>query len=371
VGLKPILKVRWAAFWGLELGALCRVYRWREPSARTLGGPPRSCGTVRGREFAGGRGFIGSHVVKRFEDEGFEVLVVDTAGEFPLDVAGKRAIEAVKAARPLLVIHTAAQTRVARSLADPLGDSRVNVVGTVAMLEAARQAGAAGFIFISSAAVYGNPTTVPVPESHPHRPLSPYGLSKLSAMRYVQYYRQAGLLPTASLTPANVYGPGQQSGSDGAVVPVFMQAAVGGKPIRIEGDGTQTRDFVYVEDLVESVWLTWRWLCADRGSLQEVAAARATVCNGVGAVTPATHAPATFNVGTGVETSVAELARVVEEVTGRRLAREHHPPRPGDITRSCLDPTLARRVLGWTPRTDLQAGLAQTFEWWIESQQSS
>jgi len=319
----------------------------------------------------GGRGFVGSHIVKRFEDEGFEVLVVDTAGEFPLDVAGERAGEAVKAARPLLVIHAAAQTRVARSLADPLGDSRVNVVGTVTMLEAAREAGAAGFIFISSAAVYGDPITVPVPESHPHRPLSPYGLSKLAAMRYVQYYRRAGLLPTATLIPANVYGPGQQSGGDGAVVPVFMEAAVRGKPIRIEGDGAQTRDFLYVEDLVESVWLTWRWLCTHGGSLQEIAAAEDAPCDGTRGVTRATHAPATFNIGTGVETSVAELARVVGEVTGRRLAREHHPSRPGDITRSCLDPTLARRVLGWRPRTDLQAGLAQTFEWWMESQRSS
>jgi len=190
-------------------------------------------------------------------------------------------------------------------------------------------------------------------------------------MRYVQYYRRAGLLPTATLIPANVYGPGQQSGGDGAVVPVFMQAAVRGRPIRIEGDGTQTRDFLYVEDLVEGVWLTWRWLCAGGRGLQEIAAARATACDGVGALTPATHAPAAFNIGTGVETSVAELARVVERVTGRRLAREHHPSRPGDIARSCLDPTLARRILGWAPRTDLQTGLAQTLEWWMESQRSS
>jgi len=244
-------------------------------------------------------------------------------------------------------------------------------MGTLLMLEAARAAGVRGFIFISSAAIYGNPITVPVPESHPHRPLSPYGLSKLAAMRYVQYYRRAGLLPTASLIPANVYGPGQQSGGDGAVVPVFMQAAVRGKPIRIEGDGTQTRDFLYVEDLVESVWLAWRWLCAGGRSLREIAAARAAACDGVGAVTPAARAPAAFNIGTGVETSVVELARVVGAVTGRRLAREHHPPRPGDITRSCLDPTLARRVLGWTPRTDLEVGLARTSKWWVKSQRSS
>jgi UDP-glucose 4-epimerase len=316
----------------------------------------------------GGRGFIGSHIVKRFEDEGFEVLVLDTAGESPLDVTAERAFEAVKAARPLLVIHAAAQTHVARSLADPVGDVRVNVAGTVAMLEAARQAGAVGFIFLSSAAAYGNPITVPVPESHPHEPLSPYGLSKLAAMRYVQYYRRAGLLPTANLIPANIYGPGQQSGGDGAVVPVFMQAAVRGEPIRIEGDGTQTRDFLYVEDLVESVWLAWRWLCADRGSLREVAAAGATACDGTGGPRSVTHTPATFNIGTGVETSVVELARAVERVTGRSVSRESHPPRPGDITRSCLDPTLARRVLGWVPGTDLEVGLTKTHKWWVESQ---
>jgi len=319
----------------------------------------------------GGRGFIGSHIVKRFEDEGFQVLVLDTVGESPLDVTGEGALEAVKGARPVLVIHAAAQTRVSRSLADRLGDARVNVVGTVAMLEAARQAGAAGFIFISSAAAYGNPITVPVPESHPHEPLSPYGLSKLAAMRYVQYYRRAGLLPTVSLIPANVYGPGQQSGGDGAVAPVFMQAAIRGEPIRIEGDGTQTRDFLYVEDLVESVWLAWRWLCADGGGLRKVAAAGATPCDCAGGVTSATHAPATFNIGTGVETSVDELARVVERVTGRSLAREKHPPRPGDITRSCLDASLARRLLGWVPATDLEVGLTKIHKWWVEWQRGS
>jgi len=146
--------------------------------------------------------------------------------------------------------------------------------------------------------------------------------------------------------------PGQQFGGDGAIVPVFMQAAIRGEPIRVEGDGTQTRDFLYVEDLVQSVWLAWRWLSADGGSLREVAAAAATACDCVRGVTSATLTPPTFNIGTSVETSVVELARVVGRVTGRSLSREKHPPRPvisSEATLTRRSPTVVS--VGWLEPT--------------------
>ncbi|HCJ11347.1 MAG TPA: UDP-glucose 4-epimerase, partial [Clostridiales bacterium] len=229
----------------------------------------------------GGRGFIGRHIAARFAGEGAGVLVLDTAPEAPpeepaaevpfgrwqksrpsfslhhletarLDVATAEAEDAVVSFSPDLIVHAAAQTRPPRSVADPFDDSRTNVLGTLRMLEAARTVGVKGFIFISSAAIYGDSSVLPLTEDAPHRPLSPYGVSKLAATNYVSYYGRAGLLPALSLIPANVYGPGQQAGEDGAVVPAFIRAALRGEPVTIEGDGSQTRDFVYVQDVARA-----------------------------------------------------------------------------------------------------------------------
>jgi len=232
-------------------------------------------------------------------------------------------------------------------VADPAADARVNVLGTVKMLEAAREARAGAFLFLSSAAIYGEPVTLPVPESQPPRPLSPYGLSKLAATRYVDYYRDASLLRAATLIPANAYGPRQPSGTDGSPVAAFMRAAVRGELIEVHGDGRQTRDFVYVEDVVEAVWRAILWLTSGEGGWR-----------------PSSDSPARFNVSTGTETSIADLVSGVERVSGRTLRCRPGPARPGDIRRSCLDPSRARLVLGWTPRVALDEGLARTYAWW-------
>jgi len=342
----------------------------------------------------GGHGFIGSHIVSRLLDEGLEVLVLDLRAEPPawlsgrergwrvqtLDITTEEAQRAVIDYRPDLVVHAAGQVRVGQSLVDPIGGAGANVIGTLRMLEAARAAGASGLVFFSSAAVYGEPLELPTPESHPTRPLSPYGVSKLAAMSYVEYYRRAGLLPAATLIPANVYGPGQEAGTEGSVVAAFMEAAVAGSPLHLEGDGRQTRDFVYVGDVVEAVWLTWRHLATAGGVWSEGAAdarreAAATADHGrvlahtspaPGLPAPGLPAPgreATFNVGTGVETSVADLGDLIERVSGRGLGRITHPARAGDISRSSLLPRLAQTTLGWRPRVNLPEGLALTLAW--------
>ena len=361
----------------------------------------------------GGHGFIGSHIVSRLLDEGLEVLVLDLRAEPPawlsgrergwriqaLDITTEEAQRAVIDYRPDLVVHAAGQVRVGQSLVDPIGGAGANVIGTLRMLEAARAAGASGLVFFSSAAVYGEPLELPTPESHPTRPLSPYGVSKLAAMSYVEYYRRAGLLPAATLIPANVYGPGQEAGTEGSVVAAFMEAAVAGSPLHLEGDGRQTRDFIYVGDVVEAVWLTWRHLATAGGVWPEGAAdARREAAGGAwpedaadarreaavtddhgrapdpgspglpapvspAPVSPAPGREATFNVGTGVETSVADLGDLIERVSGRGLGRVTHPARAGDISRSSLLPRLAHTALGWLPRVNLPEGLALTLAW--------
>lgn len=301
----------------------------------------------------GGHGFIGSGLTARLAAEGYRVLVLDLKPDGPpgcgtaghealvLDITSPEAARAIAKFRPHLVVHAAAQTRVAASVADPRADARANVTGTLTMLEAARDARCDGFVFFSSAAIYGDVDALPVKEFQAARPLSPYGVSKLAATRYVEYYRRAGLLPTVTLIPANAYGPGQGAGGDGGVVAAFLQAASRGEELPVEGDGSQTRDFVYVEDIAEGVWRAWGWLRA--GGWER---------------------DATFNLGTGSETSIAELGQKVERIVGRPLGRIWLPPQPGGIKRSCLSPELARVVLGWTPGLPLDEGLRLTLAWW-------
>ncbi len=336
----------------------------------------------------GGLGFIGSAVAARLVGEGYRVLVLDRARPDPGgrtrstypgsansqgsdpgyeilegDVTTAKAVRAVEAFKPSLVVHAAAQTRVPVSVADPLGDAHTNIRGTLQMLEGARLSGSTGFVFFSSAAIYGDAHRLPIPESLAGRPLSPYGLSKLAATRYVQYYRRAGLLPTLTIVPANAYGPGQTAGSDGGVIAKFVEAAARGEPLPVEGDGSQTRDFIYVDDIVEAVWLGWRWLAGEQARREAAAA----VPHGVPFPPPRLvedpAADATFNVSTGRETSIARLAEVLERVAGRRLERAWRPPQPGAIQRSCLSPELARSVLGWAPTVTLEEGLARTLAW--------
>lgn len=310
----------------------------------------------------GGHGFIGSAIVRRLVAAGFYVLVLDRKPGQPsdyealaLDINTPEASRAFGAFRPDLVVHAAGQTRVGPSLADPVGDARANIMGTLGMLEAARASRSRLFIYLSSAAIYGEQAEIPVKETAPTRPTSPYGLSKLAATRYVDYYRRSGRLPAIALVPANVYGPRQDGGADGGVVATFLEAARRGEPLPIVGDGRQTRDLLYVGDVAEAVWLCWRAVRDGDGALREVAASGETA--GFGA--------ATFNLGTGTETSISALAEAVERIVGRSLGRARLPSRPGEIGRSCLCPDRAAAVLGWSAEVTLEDGLRRTYAWWL------
>jgi UDP-glucose 4-epimerase len=288
----------------------------------------------------GGAGFIGSNLVDALLERGDEVTIVDdlSTGRRDNVAAGATLVEASitdpAALAPAfegaeVVFHLGAQIDVRRSVSDPAFDVAVNVGGTVNVLEAARVAGARHVVFASTGgAIYGDADEVPTPETHRAQPAAPYGQSKLSAEGYVRLYEELKGVRATSLRFANVYGPRQDPLGEGGVIAIYCGLAVNGGEATVFGDGKQTRDFVYVGDVVDAL------LQAGDGS-----------------------PGGPYNVGTGIETTVLELA----ERLGLDVRRAD--PRPGEVFRSCLDPRRAAREIGWTARTDLASGLERTLEW--------
>jgi len=285
----------------------------------------------------GGAGFIGTHVVDALRSTA-DVTVLDDGSSGDLDAVpdGVACIEAdvrdqaaVRAAvaEADVVVHLAAVVSVDESVADPPRSHAVTVDGTLHVLEAARDADAR-VVLASSAAVYGDPETVPIAEDHRQDPRSPYGLDKLAADRYARLYHDLYGVETVVLRPFNVYGPGQSAEYAG-VISVFLEQARAGDPITVHGEGTQTRDFVHVEDVVDAVLL-------------------AATTDAVGEA---------FNVGTGASVTINELAALVRDVTGAESEIVHTDPRPGDIERSEAALTKATERLGFRPRVDLRTGL--------------
>jgi UDP-glucose 4-epimerase len=294
----------------------------------------------------GGAGFIGSNLVDTLLDAGHEVAVVDDlstgrrenlAGALDrgavlheADISDPPAMRTLLAAeRPDAVLHLAAQMDVRRSVADPAFDARVNVVGTAALLDAAHKADVRRFVLASTGgAIYGEADTIPTGEDAPLRPEAPYGAAKAAAESYLALYQRLHALSTLSLRLGNVYGPRQDPRGEAGVVALFCDAVRDGRPVTIYGDGTQTRDFIYVADVVDAF----------------VAAL-------------STDASGSLNIGTGTETSVRELASALGAES--RLA----PERPGEILRSCLDPGRAAEVLGWRAQIGMRDGLERTLDW--------
>jgi UDP-glucose 4-epimerase len=312
----------------------------------------------------GAAGFIGSHLVDRLLSEGEEVLGVDdlssgtlanlsdarrsNIGKFRfqrVDVTSTALADLIKRTKPELVYHLAAQVDVRKSVKDPLHDAMVNIIGTLNLLQAASDAGARKVVFTSSGGcIYGEPdeTRLPVTEEQLYSaeamPESPYGVSKKVVIDYLRYFKAVKGLDYTALALANVYGPRQEPASEvgleGQVVAIFCRKMLGGRPATIYGDGTQTRDFVYVDDVVSAF----------------VAAGDA----GGGEL---------INVGSGRELSVRELFDKLAELTGTRYDAVHAAARPGELQRIYVDPSKAGRVLGWAPSVGLDEGLKQTVAW--------
>jgi len=295
----------------------------------------------------GGAGFIGSHVVDAFVRAGHAVTVVDNlatgnpawvnpkATFHRLDLRSARLGDLFEAGRPEVVTHLAAQATVSRSVLDPMFDASVNILGGLNLLDCCRRFGVQRIIYSSSGgAGYGDTEVIPTPEGHPLLPASPYGIAKVAMEHYLAAWGSIYGISGVSLRYANVYGPRQNPVGEAGVVAIFSHRFLTGQTPVINGDGGQTRDYVFVEDVAEA-------------NLQ--ALERPAVTGGV-------------NIGTGVETAVNDLHARLARAAGVTAPAAHGPARPGEQRRSCLDPGLAARALGWRPTVSLDEGLARTFE---------
>ena len=309
----------------------------------------------------GGAGFIGSHVADLFIHEGYDVEIIDdlssgnranlpgNAKFHEVSIASGDAARIVREGAFDAVVHLAAQIDVRKSVADPIFDATTNIVGTLNILEAIRASGRRTRIAFTSTggAIYGDFNTPPNVETFVKDPESPYAISKLSAEYYLAYYGRVHGIEHVALRFGNVYGPRQDPHGEAGVVAIFCSRILEGKPLTIFGDGLQTRDYVYVGDVARAVFL------GVTGKLPQAERVDARA----------------FNVGTGIGTSVVDLARLLQEAAGSNADIVFAPKRPGEQQESFLDASKARALLGWEPNVTLAEGLAKTFAW-SEAQQS-
>jgi|SRR5688500_8390507 len=301
----------------------------------------------------GGAGFIGSHVADLFIEKGYQVEIIDdlSTGQrqnapagatfHELSITSSEASQVVREGAFDVVVHCAAQIDVRKSVADPVFDARTNIIGTLNILEAIRESGKATRIAFTSTggAIYGDFNTPPNIETNPKEPESPYAISKLASEYYLAYYGRLHGIEHVAVRFGNVYGPRQDPHGEAGVVAIFCRRILDGAPLTIFGDGMQTRDYVYVADVARAVYLAATRELPPPGRVD----ARA------------------FNVGTGLGTSVVDLARLLQEAAGSDVEVIFAPRRPGEQLESFLDVTKAKDLLGWEPLVSLPEGLAKAF----------
>jgi len=306
----------------------------------------------------GGAGFIGSHVADLLLEHGYDVSVLDNfasgrrenvpsrARLIERDLTSPDAARVVRDGRFDVVCHLGAQIDVRKSVADPLFDGSVNILGTLNLVEAVRASGhATRFIFSSTGgALYGDFVTPPNVEDYPKDPESPYGIAKLSAELYLAYYARVHRVDTVALRYANVYGPRQDPHGEAGVVAIFCNRILTGQPLTVFGDGSQTRDYVFVKDVARAN------LAA---ATRELPAPGRLDARG-------------FNIGTGIETSVVALANALQKSAGSNVPIHFAPARPGEQQRSAVSIAKAADQLDWRPRVPLDAGLRETFGFFAE-----
>ena len=298
----------------------------------------------------GGAGFIGSHLCDRLLAEGHRVVAVDDLSTgrianlseargygaeftfFNMSIGAEGLLSLFERHRPEIVMHLAAQASVANSVEDPVRDAEVNLMGLLNVLECCGRTGVRKLVFAASGGtLYGEPRRLPVKETASGRPSTPYGISKKAALDYLSFYERFRGIAFTALALANVYGPRQDPSGEAGVIAIFAAKMLAGEAPTIHGDGNQTRDYVFVDDTVHAFALAGK-----RGDGRLV------------------------NVGTGLETSVNGLYRMLAGSTGFTGQPGQGPARPGDLRRSALDPELASSVLGWKPWTHLEDGLSET-----------
>lgn len=292
----------------------------------------------------GGAGFIGSNLTDELLNKGYRVIIIDDLSSgslknipeeaifYKIDIVTPEIELIFDKEKPDFVFHLAAKISLQESIRNPFDCQRTNILGTLNILEKCRKYGVKKIIFASSGgAVYGKASIIPTPENYPANPLSPYGITKLSAEHYLNYYYNFFGLPFVALRFSNVYGKKQKSFNEGGVVAIFLNNILKNKEIIINGKGSQTRDFLYVKDAVFALIL----------SLEK-------------------EKTGIFNIGTSKETNIKELVLEIEEISGKKAKIRYGKEKPGDQQRSCLDYFLAEKELGWKPKYDLKKGLKET-----------
>jgi UDP-glucose 4-epimerase len=300
----------------------------------------------------GGAGFIASHVVDAYLHSGHEVHVIDdfstgrklnlnsNAVVHEVNVADREAANLIHKIRPDVLNHHAAQMDVRHSVENPLFDAGVNILGFLNLLEACKNANTQKVIFASSGgAIYGDKEPIPATEDHSKEPMSPYGVSKMTGELYLAYYYMAFGMRYVALRYANVYGPRQSSKGEAGVVAIFISQLLAQKTPTINGDGKQTRDYVFVGDVVRA----------------NVAALETSHVGGI-------------NIGTGRETDVSTICRLLQRGTNSAIEAVHGPAKPGEQLRSCLETSLAGRVLDWRPEVSIEEGLKRTIAYYRENE---
>lgn len=303
----------------------------------------------------GGAGFIGSHLVDLLIGDGHDVAVVDDLSSGRSDnLVHQPTVELVEGdvrsgelegivdkLAPEVIFHLAAQIDVRKSVEDPVFDAQTNIVGTINVAEAARKAGVRKVVHTSSGgSIYGTPSEFPVDESFPVDPHSPYAASKLAGEQYLGIYRHLYGLEASYIAPANVYGPRQNPHGEAGVVAIFSENLLRGRPTKIFGGGTNTRDYVYVGDVARAFVLA----AGERGDGMR------------------------FNIGTSVETTDRELHTLVAKHAGAPDTPQDFPPRLGDVPRSALSAARAKEILGWEPTVSLDEGVARTVDYFRRMQ---
>ena len=302
----------------------------------------------------GGAGFFGSNLVDVLIEQGHEVAVVDNlltgkkehvnpaAHFFELDVRDKKLSQVLAQEKPEAVFHLAAQIDLRKSVEDPLWDAEENILGSINLLKLCQDFGGVKKIIFSSSggAIYGDTNDIPTKESHQENPVSPYGIAKLTIDKYLHYYHQVFGLPYISLRYSNIYGPRQNAKGEAGVVAIFCDRLLSGQSVVINGNGSQTRDYVYVTDVVQA-----NLLALDSAKV------------------------AVYNIGTGIETNVNQIADLIKKNINPEAEFSHGPAKAGEQQRSCLDANKAKVELGWQPAVDLAVGIQKTVEWFKNNHQ--
>ncbi len=297
----------------------------------------------------GGAGFIGSHLTDKLIEEGHQVAVIDNlstgrkeninsqAHFYEMDITDSDISSVFEKENPEIVFHLAAQINVRQSVTSPVKDAEINILGSLNLINnflAIHHPNKRFIFFSTGGAIYGDTEFIPTKETHPAQPESPYGIAKLSVEHYLRFYNKVNYLNYTCLRLANVYGPRQNAQGEAGAVAIFTNQVLSGIQPVINGDGSQTRDFVFVDDVVSAGLLA--------------------IQQGESAI---------YNIGTAKETNINELFKKIKELTGTNVKEEHSEAKPGEQMKSCLDYGLAKEKLGWQPGDDIDSGLEKTVNW--------